>query len=78
MAMTLEEVLSKGERKLRAKADLMSRKWEARKPLMISNYKAIAWIGPETKASYEAGVTAATHRVDIDKWKRNFREGISR
>ncbi len=78
MAMSIDEVLAKGERKLRAKADIMSKKWEARKALMISNYRAVPWIGPVTKDSYEAGINAATHRVDIDKWKRNFREGISR
>jgi len=77
-AATLEEAVAKGERKLRAKAAIISQKWEAMKPAMIQGYESVGWIGPLTKQAYREAIQAARHKVDVDKWAKRYREGISK
>lgn len=76
MAISLEEAINKGLTKMRAKAAGISQLWEAAKPRMIAGYEGIPWIGPLRKQNYRAGVQAARHRVDPDKWATNYREKI--
>jgi hypothetical protein len=77
MARTLEEMVAKGRRKLTAKAAIMSSNWAAVKTHMKEAYGALPF-GPNTKAAYNAGIDAATHRVDVEKWARNWVRGVSR
>ena len=72
MPLTLDEMAAKGVRKLRAKADQITRSWEAAKSRMISGYEATPF-GPTRKANYRAAIEVAKHRVDPDKWERNWK-----
>ena len=72
MPLTLDEMAAKGVRKLRAKADSITRSWEAAKPRMISGYEATPF-GPTRKANYRKAIEAARHRLDIEKWERNWK-----
>jgi len=71
MALTIEEMASKGERKLTAKKDAISRAWSAAKARMKEGYGATPF-GPTRKANYNAAIDAATHRLDIENWKKNW------
>jgi len=78
MALSLDEMVAKGERKLRAKAGIMKEKYDAAKPRMKEGYNALPF-GPITKRAYAAGVDAATYRApDPAKWARGFKFGASR
>ena len=78
MARTLEEMVSKGTAKLRAKLSTMASNWEAAKSRMISNYEAQPF-GPRTKEAYRAGISAAKYRApDVDKWATNWKAAVSR
>jgi len=74
-ARTLEEMVEKGTRKLRAKADSMKSRYNAKKSDMKDAYGELPF-GPITKASYNAGVDAGEYRApDPEKWGRGFRSG---
>lgn len=70
-ARTLEEMAEKGKSKLARKADAISRSWEAAKERCISNYAKLPF-GPTRKANHAAGVRAARHRIDYEKWYVNW------
>ena len=53
------------------KAATMSTSWNAAKGRMKTGYGNTPF-GPTRKANYNSGVDAATHRVDTEKWARNF------
>jgi len=71
MAATMDEMVRKGVSKLRAKADSMRRSWEGARARMKEGYAALPF-GPTRKANFNAGIDAATFRVDPDKWERNW------
>jgi len=77
MVRSLEEMASVGAAKMRRKAAIMSRNWEASKGRMKTNYGKLPF-GPNTKAAYAAGVDAGRHRVDVEKWVTNWKAGVSR
>ena len=69
---TIPEMASKGAAKLRRKADMMSRSYDAAKERAITNFSAVGF-GPTRTANYGTGVRAATYRApDPDKWSRNW------
>lgn len=68
----LAAMASKGEGKLRRKADSMASSYNAAKGRAVTNYSAVGF-GPTRTANYRAGVEAATYRApDPDKWSRNW------
>ncbi len=73
---TLDEMVSAGQGKLSRKAASMSSSWAAAKGRMKEGYGRTPF-GPTRKANYNAGIDAATHRVDPDKWARNWRAKMS-
>lgn len=77
MPYNLDEMISKGVSKLRAKESTITARWNAAKPKMKEGYNALPF-GPLTKAAYNAAIDAATHRVDPDKWARNYRFGVTK
>lgn len=64
-------MVAAGQAKLTRKAASMSASWGAAKSRMKTGY-GLTPFGPTRKANYSAGVDAATHRVDVDKWARNW------
>ncbi|MEM1944145.1 MAG: hypothetical protein QXX57_00180 [Nitrososphaerota archaeon] len=62
---------TKGYTKATAKDANIRRSWEAAKTRMISGYDGTPF-GPTRKSNYRAAVTAASHRTDWDKWRRNW------
>lgn len=68
---TLAEMVSAGKAKMERKAPGMSASWAAAKGRMKTGY-GLTPFGPTRKANYGTGVDAATHRVDADKWARNW------
>ena len=75
---TLAEMVSKGRRKLEAKVPIMASNYEAAKPQMIANYRALPF-GPNTTRAYETGVNAAVYTApDVNKWARNWETAVSR
>lgn len=78
MARSIPEMTSKGQRKLQAAAATMSSNWNAAKSRMKTSYGEMPF-GPNTKARYNSGVDAATHRApDVAKWARNWEAAVSR
>ncbi|HCP60777.1 MAG TPA: hypothetical protein DIT43_04435 [Dehalococcoidia bacterium] len=78
MAKTLEEMVSQGERKFRAKEPVMGANYDAAKSDMKTSYGELPF-GPNTKAAYSAGIDAAKWRMpDIAKWARNWMRKIRR
>jgi len=78
MALTIAEMVSKGKRKLQAKAPTMKTNYDGAKPSMKTEYGALPF-GPRTKAAYNAGVDAGVYRVpDIERWGRGFERGVSK
>ena len=74
-ARTLEEMATKGERKLREKSTLMAEKYNSAKPRMKEEYGNLPF-GPITKRAYAAGVDAGEYRApDPAKWARGFKAG---
>jgi len=68
----LAGMASKGEAKLRRKADAMASSYNAAKGRAVTNYSAVGF-GPTRTAAYRAGVEAATYRApDPGKWSRNW------
>jgi len=76
MVRSLDEMVSVGTAKMTRKAAAMSSSWNAAKGRMKTGYGATPF-GPTRKANYNSGVDAATHRVDVEKWARNFRAKMS-
>jgi len=77
MARTLEEMASIGAEKLRRKASIMARNWEAMKSIMKTHYDALPF-GPTRKANYKAAIDAARYRApDPDKWATNWKAKMS-
>ena len=68
---SLEEMVSAGLAKLRAKADSMKRSWDGAKPRMKAGYDRTPF-GPTRKANFGAGIDRATFRVDPEKWGTNW------
>ncbi len=62
---------SRGQAKLSRKAAQMAQSWQAAKSRMTSHYGAVGF-GPTRVSNFNAGVGAATHRSDPDKWARNW------
>ena len=78
MAKSLEEMAAKGRRKLSAKAGVIASNWSAAKSTMTTEYGALPF-GPSTKAAYNASISVAQHPgVDVDKWERKWRAGVTR
>jgi len=73
---SLDEMVSAGTAKLTRKAAAMSSSWAAAKGRMKTGYGATPF-GPTRKANYNSGVDAASHRVDVEKWARNYRAKMS-
>lgn len=71
MSPTLEEMAAKGRDKLLRKASQITASWTAAKERMKAGYDATPF-GPTRKSNYRAGIDAATHRVDPEKWYRNW------
>lgn len=73
MVRSLEEMASKGQAKLRAKAATMAASYEAARGRMKTGYGAMPF-GPTRKAAYAAGIDAGRYRApDADKWARNWK-----
>lgn len=76
MPRSLPEMAASGAAKMRRKAAIMSTSWNAAKTRMKTGYGATPF-GPTRKANYGAGIDAATHRVDVEKWERNWTAKMS-
>ena len=68
---SLAEMVSAGKAKMDRKAATMSASWAAAKGRMKTGY-GLTPFGPTRKSNYGAGIDAATHRVDAEKWARNY------
>lgn len=78
MALTIAEMVTKGKRKLVAKASTMKDNYDGAKSRMKSEYSALPF-GPNTKKAYNAGIDAGEYRApDPEKWGRGFEAGVSR
>jgi len=71
MPRSLEEMISTGQAKMTRKAAQMTSSYNAAKSRMKTGYGATPF-GPTRKANYNSAIDAATHRVDAEKWARNF------
>jgi len=70
--LSLDQMASKGQAKLAAKAASMAASWNAAKGRMTSGYAATPF-GPTRKANYSAGISAATyHAPDPGRWSTNW------
>jgi len=71
--LTIDEMVAKGESKLRAKAGTMASSYTAAKSRMKSGYGATPF-GATRKSAYNAGVDAGVyHAPDPTKWGSNWR-----
>ena len=71
--LTIDQMASKGQAKLSAKASSMAASWNAAKGRMSAGYGNTPF-GPTRKANYQAGISAATyHAPDANKWATNWR-----
>jgi len=78
MALSIAEMVTKGKRKLTAKASVMKDNYDGAKGRMKTSYGTLPF-GPRTKAAYNAGVDAGIYRIpDVEKWARNFEAGVRR
>lgn len=69
---TIDEMVTVGKGKLDRKAADMSTNWSAAKERMKTGFGATPF-NARIKASYNREIDAATHRVDNEKWARNWR-----
>jgi len=69
-------MVSTGSAKMTRKAAQMTSSYNAAKPRMKTGYGATPF-GPTRKANYNTAIDAAVHRVDVEKWARNFRAKMS-
>jgi hypothetical protein len=74
---TLDEMVAAGKKKLSDKAADMVANWSAAKARMKEGY-GLTPFGPKTKESFNRGIDRGVHRVDPEKWGRNFRYGASK
>jgi hypothetical protein len=72
----LSEMVSAGKAKLDRKAASMTSSYNAAKGRMKAGYGATPF-GPTRKSNYNAGIDAAQHRTDNDKWARNWAAKMS-
>jgi len=77
MVETLDSMASRGKAKMTEKAARMAEEYEAAKTDMKAHYSDTPF-GPRRKAAYNAAIDAARHRVDPDKWERNWKAKMSR
>ena len=70
-ALTLDQMAAEGKRKMDLKASSMTASWNAAKSRMKSGF-ADQPFGPTRKANFNTAVDNATHRVDNDKWLKNW------
>lgn len=77
MAETLDSMASRGKAKMTRKAASMSAEYDAVKGDMKSHFGDTPF-GPRRKAAYNAAIDAAKHRVDPDKWERNWKSKMSK
>ena len=78
MADSIQEMTSRGQRKLEAKSGQMAQNYNDAKPIMTREYNALPF-GPKTKSAYAAGISRAEYRApDAAKWARKFADGVSR
>ena len=68
---TIEEMVAAGKAKLTRKAERMVTSWNGAKARMKTGY-GLTPFGPTRKANYNAGIDAASHRVDVEKWGTNW------
>lgn len=71
MARSIEQMTATGQAKLARKATSMTTSWNAAKSRMTAGFQGVGF-GPTRTANYNAGIQAATHRNDPDKWARNW------
>ncbi len=75
---TLAELVAKGRRNLEKKIPDMPGNWDAAKPRMVENYRALPF-GPQTTRAYERGIEVAVYIApDVNKWARNWESAMSR
>ena len=78
MPATLDEMVSKGTRKLTDKAPTMKTNYDGAKSDMKTSYGELPF-GPITKSAYNTGIDGADYRApDPTRWGRNWRRKISR
>jgi hypothetical protein len=73
MPLSLEAMQEKGRTKLIRKGPSISAAYNAAKERMKRGY-ALCPFGETRKRNYVAGIDAAVHRVDPEKWARNWVE----
>jgi len=79
MARTLDEMVSKGKRKLEAKKEDMKEMYRDAREHMIEAFKKLPF-GDKIKKHYEKmirEVAADNYYVDPEKWGRNWKRKIS-
>ena len=76
MAETIDAMASRGKAKMTRKAARMADEYEAAKADMKAHYGDMPF-GPRRKAAYNEAIDAAKHRVDPDKWERNWKAKMS-
>lgn len=74
--MAIGEMAARGAAKMSRKAAQMSASWNAAKGRMTAGYQAVGF-GPTRTSNYSAGINAATHRVDVAKWQRNWSQKMA-
>jgi len=83
--VTLEELASKGERKLKAKLSAMKENYEAAKDIAIAGYNATPF-GPTRKAHYRkawdeyapANYKSGMTEDKVAKWRRKWIAAMSK
>ena len=74
--MPIPDMAARGHQKLARKAAQMSASWSAARGRMVTNFQAVGF-GPTRTQNYSAGVQAAQHRNDPDKWQRNWSQKMA-
>ena len=69
--MPIPDMAARGQAKLSRKAAQMSSSWSAARTRMTQHY-GIVGFGPTRVGNYNAGISAATHRSDPNKWATNW------
>lgn len=74
--MPISDMASRGAAKMSRKSAQMSSSWAAARGRMVANFRAVGF-GPTRTRNYESGIAAATHRVDVEKWARNWSQKMA-
>lgn len=78
MAKSLEEMASKGKKKMDNKSSSMKTNYDAAKHMMKRRYGELPF-GPQTTANYNKGVDDADYTApDTDLWKEKWMAAMSR